>query len=99
MRFALRFSPEAAAVITSLEADPSSELKLAKIRKTLSKLADNPRHAGLQSHVFHSLSGPAGQVVWESYVENRTSGAWRVWWWYGPERAMISILTIGPHPD
>jgi hypothetical protein len=45
-----------------------------------------------------SLSGPAGEKVFEAYVENRTAGAWRVFWYHGPERGMIRILNITPHP-
>jgi hypothetical protein len=48
--------------------------------------------------VFLSLSGPAGEKVFEAYVENRTAGAWRVFWYHGPERGMIRILNITPHP-
>lgn len=52
----------------------------------------------LQSHRYESLAGPNGEPVWESYVENQTPGAWRVWW-HGPEEGEISILAIGPHAD
>ena len=33
---------------------------------------------------------------WE--VENRTPGAWRLWWCYGPEADTITLVTVGPHP-
>jgi len=40
----------------------------------------------------------------DSYVENRTPGAWRIYWMYGPneirddvEIAVITVLMIGPH--
>jgi hypothetical protein len=39
--------------------------------------------------------------VWDSYVENRTPGAWRIFWQYGPDEAglrVITVLYIGPHP-
>ncbi|MGQ0717546.1 MAG: hypothetical protein ACT4NP_09575 [Pseudonocardiales bacterium] len=43
--------------------------------------------------------------VWDSYVENRTPGAWRIWRMYGPDEirdnqtvAVITVLGIGPHP-
>ena len=99
MPFALRFSPEVRAVIQSIERDRAYSDKLRKVRKVLAFLEANPRHGSLSSHRFESLGGPRGEVVWESYVENRTPGAWRIWWWYGPEREQITILSIGPHPD
>ena len=61
-------------------------------------LETNPRHPGLATHEFSSLSGPAGEKVFEEYVESRTPGAWRVFWYYGPEPGMIRILNITPHP-
>jgi hypothetical protein len=47
----------------------------------------------------------ADAKVWDSYVENRIPGAWRIWWMYGPDEirdnqtvAVITVLDIGPHP-
>jgi hypothetical protein len=38
-------------------------------------------------------------------VENRTPGAWRIWWMYAPDEirdeqaiAVITVLDIDPHP-
>lgn len=71
--------------------------KALKVTKALDILATNLRHPGLQSHPFITMRGPAGETVWESYVENRTPGAWRVWWFYGPDEGMITVVEIGPH--
>lgn len=99
MPFRLFFTPEASGVLDSLAADPAYAAKFRKVRKTLAFIEANPRHPGLSSHAYESLAGPNGETVWESYVENRTPGAWRIWWWYGPGKQQITILTIGPHPD
>jgi len=99
VRFTLRFTPEAARVMADLAADSGAAVKLRKVRRTLARLQENPRHPGLESHQYHSLTGPAGEPLLESYVENRTPRAWRVWWCYGPERGQLTIVTIGPHPD
>lgn len=96
MPFRLTFTPEAAAVLRELTAE--SHPKLRKVRKALGLLESNPRHPGLATHEFTSLSGPAGEKVFEAYVENRTPGAWRVFWYYGPQPGMIRILNITPHP-
>ena len=71
-------------------------------------LQDNPRHPGLNSYEYKNFPGaPPGVKVWHSYVENKTSGAWRIWWRYGPDEVgpkpkqervpVITILAIGPH--
>lgn len=94
----LRFTKEAAKVLRELET-PNHKLKLRKVRKTLARLEQNPRHPGLQSHKYDSVTSSDGSAVWDSYVENHTPGAWRIFWQYGPEGGVITILTIGPHPD
>lgn len=96
MVFELSFTPEAASVLRKLEAEGHPKLK--KVRKALGLLETNPRHPGLATHEFTSLCGPAGEKVFEAYVENRTPGAWRIFWYYGPGRGMIRVLNITPHP-
>jgi hypothetical protein len=93
--FKLSFTREAASVLKKLgtEKDP----KLKKVRKALGLLEINPRHPSLATHEFTSLSGPAGEKVFEAYVENRTPGAWRIFWYYGPDPGMIRVLNIAPH--
>lgn len=94
----LRFSEEAAGVLKDLEQQKFAQ-KLKKVRKTLALLEDNPRHPGLNSHKYQSVSAADGSDLWESYVENKTPSAWRIFWQYGPGRDTITIATIGPHPD
>jgi hypothetical protein len=41
--------------------------------------------------------------VWDSYVENRTPSAWRIFWHFGPDEPeaqlpVITVLAMGPHP-
>ena len=71
-----------------------------QVHKCILLLADNPRHPGLQTHEFHSLPHPYDerQKVFEAYAQNRTSGAYRVFWCYGPQAGQITILAITPHP-
>jgi hypothetical protein len=94
--FKLSFTPEAASVLKKLRAENDPKLK--KVQKALGLLETNPRHPGLATHEFTSLSGPAGEKVFEAYVENRTPGAWRIFWYYGPKPGMIRVLNITPHP-
>jgi len=39
----------------------------------------------------------AGAKVFEVYVQNRTPGAYRLFWCYGPEKREITIIAITPH--
>ena len=79
---------------------PQTRVKNGEVRKALRRLRDvGPSYPGLNSHEYLSLKGPGGEDVWESYVENRTPGAWRIWWIYGPDGDEIVTVSIGPHPD
>ncbi|MHA6805953.1 hypothetical protein [Salinifilum ghardaiensis] len=96
----LLFTGEAEKVLEDLENSTSYRAKRKKVAKALQKLRDaGPGYPALQSHKYESMRGLDGEDVWESYVENRTPGAWRIWWYYGPRADAITILTIGPHPD
>jgi hypothetical protein len=72
--------------------------KFRKIRKTLGLLSQDPRHPGLNSHKRQAEKGPGGEDVWESYVENNTPSAWRVFWYYGPAPGTVTVFAITPHP-
>ncbi len=71
--------------------------KLNKIKSCIEKIQYNPRHPGLQTHKNNSLN-IEDKEVFQSYVENQTPGAYRVFWYYGPEEKQITIFAITPHP-
>lgn len=56
------------------------------------------RHPSLKTHKFDSMESPFGGDVFESYAQNKTPGAYRIFWVYGPTRGVITILAIIPHP-
>ena len=70
-----------------------------KLGSALSHLSTDPRYPGLQSHEITSLSRRYGMKVWQSYLENRTPAAGRIYWVYGPDRSDITIIGIEPHPN
>jgi hypothetical protein len=77
---------------------PQYTTKLKKVRKALGQLQADPRYPALRSHKYSSLHGARGEEVWDSYVENNTPSAWRIFWHYGPGEDTITILVVGPHP-
>jgi len=96
--FELLFTDQADADFTALEADAGLAKRLKAVRKALGLLETNPRHPGLNTHKFSSLKGPGGEEVFEAYAENKTPAAWRIFWYYGPNKKQITILAITPHP-
>lgn len=58
----------------------------------------NLRHPSLNTHEYDGMKGPKSEKVFESYVQNRTPEAYRIFWHYGPGKRQITILNVTPHP-
>ena len=71
-----------------------------QVYKTISLLKSNPRHPSLNTHEYDSIENPyhPKEKIFEAYAQNKTPGAYRVFWCYGPEQKQITILAITPHP-
>ena len=95
MNFHLRFTSEAKEQYDHL---PAAKLK--KVRRALGFLQTNPRHPSLNTHLYSGYRNPfhPTEPVFEAYAENRTPGAYRLFWCYGPEPAQLTIIAITPHP-
>jgi HEPN domain-containing protein len=98
MIFGLRFTEQAEADLNSLEENASLLKRFKAVRKALGYLEIKPRHPGLNTHKYSALSGPNGEEIFEAYAENRTPAAYRIFWFYGPEKKEITIIAITPHP-
>ena len=96
--FRLDWTDEAEATYNSLKESPSDKIPYKAVKKTLELLAQNPRHNSLQTHPFESLIGPHGEKVFEAYAQHKTPASFRVFWYYGPSRGVITIFAITPHP-
>lgn len=81
----------------SLDGDERRLFK--KLQKCVLLLAENPGHPGLASHEISDLTKRYGVKVWQSYLENRKPAAGRLFWTYGPERGVITVIGLEPHPD
>ena len=96
--FELYWTAEARQDYNLLKNDASKNKLCKAVKKTLNFLSTNPRHNSLQTHEFTSLKGPGGEKVFEAYAQQRTPAAYRVFWYYGPSKGVITIITITPHP-
>jgi len=96
--FELIFTPQADEDLREIENNPAQKNILKAVRKTLGFMETNLRHPSLNTHEFTSLKGPNGEKVFEAYAQQRTSAAYRIFWYYGPGRKQITIVAITPHP-
>ena len=95
MQFRLLFVPSAEKSLLDLQKNNPNKYK--KVLKTLGLMETNLRHPGLNTHKYDSLQGANGEEIFESYVENKTPGAFRIFWHYGPDKREITIIAITPH--
>jgi hypothetical protein len=104
MQRKIRFTLTADRHFTALKESSNSAL-FELVRKAIGYLEIDPHHPSLRTHEFTSLSGAKSEKVFEAYAQNNTSGAYRIFWHYGPDEAkgkkripVITILAITPHP-
>ena len=101
----LKFTHTADAQLTALEDSASQTALLAQVRKALGYFEIDPRHPGLHTHEFTSLTGAHGERIFEAYAQNDTPGAHRIFWHYGPDEIkgrkrtpVITVVAITRHP-
>jgi glycine cleavage system aminomethyltransferase T len=94
----LYWTSEAEKAYELLKNNASQKKHYNSVKKTIQFLASDPRHNSLQTHEFMSLKGPNGEKVYEAYAEHKTPAAYRVFWYYGPSRGMITIFAITSRP-
>ena len=70
-----------------------------KFINALDHIRGNPRHNSLQTHEIAILSKRYGIKIFQSYLENNTPAAGRIFWAYGPGKTEITILGLEPHPE
>ena len=98
MTFTLFFTAEAEQNLVDLGKNRSLAKRLKAVRKSLGYLQINPRHPSLATHKYHSFQGPNGEELFEAYAENDTPAAYRLFWYYGPNKNSITVVAITPHP-
>jgi len=95
--YSLVYTDEAKLNLTVLKKQGQIK-KLKKIKSTIDKLQENPKYPGLHTHKYKSFKGFNGEEIFQSYIENKTPGAFRIFWHYGLGKDVITILAITPHP-
>ncbi len=98
MKFILVFSNDTVEVLKKLEQNKSLAKRFKAVQKALAYLSINPRHPSLNTHKYKEFSRANGEEIFEAYAENHTSGVYRIFWHYGPDKDTITILDITPHP-
>lgn len=97
-KFEINLTEEADSYLIILKKDKSRLRTYKSVSKALRFMSENLRHPSLETHEIHSKEGPNGEKIFESYAQNRTPGAHRIFWFYGPKKNEITIVTITPHP-
>jgi len=98
--FELVFTASAQLELARLESTPRHEGLLKQIKKSLGYLQHNPKHPSLQTHPYTSIENPYNtkEKVFETYAQNKTPSAYRIFWCYGPSKGQITVIAITPHP-
>ena len=94
-----KFWEELQRKVKSDKATSKDEKLYKQLGKAMRLLSENPRHPGLRTHEIDALTARYGIKVWESYLENNTPGAGRMFWVYGPDVGDITIIGLEPHPN
>lgn len=98
MKFTLDFTHTAKEALAGLKRNPGLEKRYKAVKKSLRFLQDNPKHPRLQTHEYDLFKGPKGEKVFEAYAEQNTPAAYRIFFYYGPQKEEITIFAITPHP-
>ncbi len=96
--FEIFLTDEAKNQIERLKKDKGLEKRCNAVKKAIHFLSENPRHKSLKTHEFTSLTGPRGEKIFEAYAEQSTPAAYRIFWYYGPDKNKITIIAITLHP-
>lgn len=98
MKFNIKFTDNSNDKLLTLENSKDKKNVCKAVHKTLALMENNIKHQSLNTHKYNAFTGPNGEDVFESYAQNNTPGAYRIFWCYGPSKGQITILDICPHP-
>jgi len=96
--FELFLTKEARNQLNLLKREKGLKKRYKAVVKTLKFLALDPKHKSLQTHEFTSLKGNNKEKIFEAYAEQSTPAAYRIFWYYGPDKNQITVVSIIKHP-
>lgn len=96
MKFEIYFTERADKQMDTLAKSKRTVYKA--VCKILGYMETNLRHPSLNTHEYGALKGPNNEKIFESYAQNKTPGAYRIFWYYGPGKREITVINICPHP-
>lgn len=96
--FRIKFTEEAEKQFLNLQQSKDKKVQFKAVGKALAFMKTDLRHASLNTHKFDEMESPFRGDVFESYAQNKTPGAYRIFWAYGPSKSEITVLAITPHP-
>lgn len=96
--FKIVFTEVSEKQLHALESAKDRKVIYKSVQKTLGLMEVNLRHPSLNTHEYSVLSREYGCKVFESYAQNNTPQAYRIFWCYGPQKNQITIISIDPHP-
>jgi len=96
--YELSFTEEADLDMDALKNDKSKVIIAKAVLKSLKFMTENLRHPSLNTHKYSEMEGSNGEEIFESYAQNNTPGAYRIFWYYGPGKKEITAIAITPHP-
>lgn len=96
--FEITLTDEAKDYLNLLASDKGREHTYKAVAKALRLMSKNLRHPSLATHEFHTRKGPDDEKIFESYAQNKTPSAHRIFWYYGPGKKEITVVAITPHP-
>ena len=83
--FLFDYSKNAEEDLNELLLDNSKKVARKAVHEALKKMRTNLRHPSLNTHKYDEIKGPNGEEVFETYAQNNTPGAYRIFWFYGPK--------------
>jgi hypothetical protein len=95
--FQLEYTENAENDLIILAANKNKKGVQKAVVKSLKLMSTNLKHPSLNTHKYNEMDGPNGEDVFESYAQNNTPGAYRIFWHYGPGKKKITVLAITPH--
>lgn len=95
--YELKFTEEADLDMEELKSDHSKRAVAKAVVKSLKFMKSNLKHPSLHTHKYDEMLGPNGEEIFESYAQNNTPGAYRIFW-IMDLRKKKTVVAITPHP-